>query len=299
MDRIESMQIFMKVAELGSFTGASEHLSLPKASVSNAIQQLENNLGTRLFHRTTRKVQLTQDGVTFFERCRDLLSDVDEVESMFRKDPSLVSGRIRVDMGAAIARNAVVPRLPEFLKKYPGVQVELSCSDRKVDLVREGFDCVIRVGNLADSGLIARPIGKFTIVNCASTAYLEKYGRPKKLEDLQNHFLVHYVQTWGGKPDGFEYYDGEKFRTLSMKSKITVNNVDSYTAACLAGLGIIQAPRVGKDEYLMKNKLEEILPKYKAEPMPVSIVYPHRRNVAKRVQVFMDWLESILKDYVE
>ncbi|UYL09670.1 LysR family transcriptional regulator [Bdellovibrio sp. SKB1291214] len=299
MDRIENMHIFMKVAELGSFTGASEHLSLPKATVSNAIQQLENNLGTRLFHRTTRKVQLTQDGMTFFERCRDLLSDVDEVENLFKKDASQVHGRIRIDMGAAMARNAVVPKLPQFLKMYPDVQIELSCSDRKVDLVREGFDCVIRVGNLADSGLIARPLGKFAIGNYASTEYLEKYGRPRKLEDLQNHYLVHYVQSWGGKPDGFEYFDGEKYRTLAMKSKITVNNVDSYTAACLAGLGIIQAPSVGKNDFLHKKKVEEILPKLRAEAMPVSIVYPHRRNVAKRVQVFMDWLESILKDYVE
>jgi DNA-binding transcriptional LysR family regulator len=299
MDRIENMQIFMKVAELGSFTGASEHLSLPKATVSNAVQQLENNLGARLFHRTTRKVQLTQDGMTFFERCRDLLADVDEVESMFRTDSSQVKGRIRVDMGAVMARNVVIPRLPEFLKKYPDIQIEMSCSDRRVDLVREGFDCVVRVGNLTDSGLIARPIGKFTITNYASSAYLEKYGRPRKLEDLQNHFLIHYVQTWGGKPDGFEYFDGEKYRTLPMKSKIAVNNVDSYTAACLAGLGIIQAPSTGKGDYVSKNKLEEILPKLRAEPMPVSIIYPHRRNVAKRVQVFMDWLETLLKDYVE
>ncbi|MBO9667437.1 MAG: LysR family transcriptional regulator [Bdellovibrio sp.] len=298
MDRIESMRIFMKVAELESFSRAGEILGLPKATISSGITQLESSLGARLLHRTTRKVQMTQDGETFYERCRDLLADVEEVEGLFQKSPSTVSGRIRVDMSVPMARGLIIPRLPEFLEKYPEIQIELSSTDRKVDLIREGFDCVVRVGTLADSGLIARPVGKLQIVNCASPAYLEKYGRPRKIEDLQKHYLIQYVQTLGTKPDGFEYFDGEKYRTVNMKSKITVNNVDAYTAACLAGLGIIQAPLVGARELLKSKKLEEVLPKMKVEPMQVSIVYPHRRNLAKRVQIFIEWVEKVLKDYV-
>lgn len=298
MDRLESMRIFVRVAELESFTKAAESLSLPKATISTTIQQLESFLGARLLHRTTRKVQMTQDGMNFFERCKDLLSDAEELESMFRASSS-VKGRLRVDMGVSLARNLVVPQLPGFLAQHPEIELELSCSDRKVDLIREGFDCVVRVGQLTDSGLIARNVGHLTLVNCASPDYIEKYGKPRSLEDLKDHVLVNYSPVLGAKPDGFEYFDGEKYRSVKMKSVITVNSTDAYTAACLAGLGIIQVPLTGTKHLLKEKKLIEVLPKFRAEPMPVSLVYPHRRNLAKRVQIFMDWMEELLKQYLE
>jgi len=298
VDRLESMRIFVRVAELESFTKAAESLSLPKATISTTIQQLESFLGARLLHRTTRKVQMTQDGMNFFERCKDLLSDAEELESMFRASSS-VKGRLRVDMGVSLARNLVVPQLPGFLAQHPEIELELSCSDRKVDLIREGFDCVVRVGQLTDSGLIARNVGHLTLVNCASPDYIEKYGKPRSLEDLKDHVLVNYSPVLGAKPDGFEYFDGEKYRSVKMKSVITVNSTDAYTAACLAGLGIIQVPLTGTKHLLKEKKLIEVLPKFRAEPMPVSLVYPHRRNLAKRVQIFMDWMEELLKQYLE
>ncbi len=298
MDRLESMRIFVRVAELESFTKAAESLSLPKATISTTIQQLESFLGARLLHRTTRKVQMTQDGMNFFERCKDLLSDAEELESMFRASSS-VKGRLRVDMGVSLARNLVVPQLPGFLAQHPEIELELSCSDRKVDLIREGFDCVVRVGQLTDSGLIARNVGHLTLVNCASPAYIEKYGKPRSLEELKDHVLVNYSPVLGAKPDGFEYFEGEKYRSVKMKSVITVNSTDAYTAACLAGLGIIQVPLTGTKHLLKEKKLIEVLPKFRAEPMPVSLVYPHRRNLAKRVQIFMDWMEELLKQYLE
>lgn len=139
----------------------------------------------------------------------------------------------------------------------------------------------------------------FTLVNGASPAYLERHGRPKKLEDLASHRLVHYVATLGAKPEGFEYFDGERYRTLRVDGAIIVDNADAYLAACLAGLGIIQAPLVGVREQLKKGRLVEVLPRQRAEPMPVSLVYPHRRNLARRVQAFMDWVEEQMRDYAE
>ncbi|KYG64294.1 transcriptional regulator [Bdellovibrio bacteriovorus] len=298
MDRIEAMKVYMRVSELSSFVKAAESLGMSKAHISNIIQQLEADTGTRLLHRTTRRVQMTQDGMTYYERCKDLLADIEELDALFKKDAGRLSGRIRVDMSTGIAKNLIVPRIPEFLKAHPGIEIELSSTDRRVDLVREGFDCVIRVGNLTDSGLIARPLGKFTVVNCVSPLYIKKHGRPKNLEDLSEHFLVHYVQTLGAKPDGFEYFDGEKFQIKKMRGQITVNNAENYLSACLAGLGIIQAPKAGLKEYLKNKSLIEILPTLKSEPMPVSLVYPHRRHVAKRVQVFMDWVSEIMRDYI-
>jgi DNA-binding transcriptional LysR family regulator len=297
MDRFEIMRVYIRVSELASFSKAAESLGLPKATVSTAVQQLEAQLGTRLLHRTTRQVQMTQDGQIYFERCKDLLSDVEELESLFKKDARNISGRLRVDMPQGIARNLVLPQLNEFLKKYPSIEVELSSTDRRVDLIAEGFDCVIRVGKLVDSGLIARNLGQLSIINCVSPGYIKEFGKPKSIADLANHYLVHYSTSLGAKPEGFEYFDGEAYTSVQMKGRITVNNSDAYNAACVAGFGIVQVPAIGMKTHLENKTIIEVLPELKAEAMPVSIIYPHRRNLSKRVQVFMDWIAEIMKYY--
>jgi DNA-binding transcriptional LysR family regulator len=152
MDRPQTLSVFVRVAEMESFTAAAKSLGVPKATASNAVQQLEARLGARLLHRTTRRVRLTQDGTVFYERCKDLLADVEEVETLFQKSGEALSGRIRVDMPSRIARFQVIPRLPTFLDQHPALQIELGSTDRVVDLVREGYDCVVRVGALAASG---------------------------------------------------------------------------------------------------------------------------------------------------
>lgn len=299
MDKFDSMRIFIRVAEMASFTKAAESLGMPKASVSTSVQTLESALGTRLLHRTTRKVQMSQDGLTFYERCKDLLAEVDDVETMFQKNAALIKGRIRVDMPVGFARDLVVPNLPGFLQEFPAIEIELSCTDRKVDVIREGFDCVLRVGLNTDSSLIARKLGSLTLVNCASNAYLKKHGVPKRLNDLTEHQFIHYVSTLGAKPDGFEYFDGEKYRTVKSAGRVIVNNADAYLSSCLAGLGIIQVPLVGAKAHLKAGTLIEVLPKFRAEPMPVSLLYPHRRQLARRVQWFMDWMEKLLLEYAQ
>lgn len=298
MDRVAAMRIFMRVAELQSFTQAADSLSLPKATVSTSVQQLEALVNVRLLHRTTRRVQLTPEGTSFYERCQDLLSDLDEVESMFRTDSAQLRGKIRVDMTVPMARHLIIPRLPEFLEAHPEVEIELSSTDRRVDLIREGMDCVIRVGKALEPGVMERELGQMTLVNCASPAYLAQYGTPHTLADLKGHFLIHYVQYLGARPEGFEYFDGEKYRELKLPSRMTVNNIDAYQAACLAGLGIIQCPVQGVRSHLENGTLVAILPELCAEPMPLKLVYPYRRRQAKRVRAFMDWLEPIVKGYL-
>lgn len=299
MDKIHAMQLFIRVAELESFSRAADTLGLPKGSVSRQIQALENQLGCRLLHRTTRRVQLTQDGMVYYERAKDLLSNLEELDSMFQSDPSSVSGRLRVDMPVAVARNVVIPRLPAFLQHYPGIELELSSSDRLVDVVREGFDCVVRVGHLKDSGLIARPLGKLTVINCASPDYLARFGYPESLDALDDHAVVHYATSLGVRPQGFEVVIDNTTRWVKTGGVLTVNSTETYHAACLAGLGIIQVPRVGVREALRSGKLIEILPQYRAEPMPVSLIYPHRRNLSRRVHLFMEWLTEVMKEYVD
>ncbi|GGD30059.1 MULTISPECIES: LysR family transcriptional regulator [Franconibacter] len=299
MDKIHAMQLFVRVAELESFSRAAETLGLPRGSVSRQIQALEATLGARLLHRTTRRVQLTQDGMVYYERARDLLANLDELDSLFLHDPASVSGRLRVDMPVAVAKNLVIPRLPAFLQHYPGIEVELSSSDRLVDVVREGFDCVVRVGQLKESGLVARPLGKLTMVNCASPDYLARFGYPQTLEDLATHALVHYAANLGTRPQGFEVWSDNETRWVKTGGVLTVNSTETYHAACVAGLGIIQVPRVGVKAALRSGTLVEILPQYRGAPMPVSLIYPHRRNLSRRVHLFMEWLSGVMKSYVD
>lgn len=294
--RLESVAIFVRVAELSSFTRTAESLGLPKATVSAAVRQLEEELGATLLYRTTRRVQLTHDGQAFHERARDLLSEAEEAASMFRATPEGVTGRIRVDMPVHMARRTVIPRLHEFLDAHPGVSVELSATDRMVDIVREGFDCVVRVGARADSGLIARPLGQSEVLNCASPGYLEQHGTPRRLEDLRRHRMVHYAPNLGGKPYGFEYPDGAGgWKTMQVRGGLTVNSTETYHAAALAGLGLIQAPRSGVEEDIAQGLLVEVLKRHRAEPMPVALVYPQRRNLARRVRLFMDWAADVIR----
>ena len=293
MDRLDHLRSFLRVAELGSFTAAAEQLGLPKASVSLAVQRLEAEVGVQLLHRTTRRVRLTADGAQFQQRARDLLDDMEDLQGMFRRDTQL-KGRLRVDMSSGLARQLVIPRLPGFLERHPGLEIELSGTDRRVDLVREGFDCVVRVGPLDDNTLVARPLGVMHIVNCASPAYLATHGVPRSLEDLSRHALVHYVGTLGQRSPGFEYHDGQAYRSVPMRGAITVNSGEAYSAAALAGLGIIQVPRLGARVALAAGTLVEILPECVAEAMPVTLLYAQRRHLPRRVAAFMDWLAALV-----
>lgn len=297
MDKIQAMQIFVRVAEMESFTRAAISLGLPKGSVSRQVQALENQLGTRMLHRTTRRVQLTQDGQVYYDRCREILSLLDDTDALFQGDPATLSGKLRVDMPVAMATLAVIPQLATFMQQYPGIELELSSSDRQVDVVREGFDCVVRVGTLHDSGLIARTLGQLRMVNCASADYLKRFGTPQTPEDLAQHAMIHYSQQLGSLPSGFEFYDGKQSRTIQTGGVMTVNSTETYRAACIAGLGIIQVPRVGVASLLQAKTLVEVLPGFTAQPMPVSLIYPHRRNLARRVHVFMEWLGQVVKAY--
>ena len=295
MNTLESMQVFVRVAEQASFTKAADGLGMLKATVSQAVQQLENSLGTRLLHRTTRKVQLTLDGQAYYDRCKELLGDFENVQAMFQRTGEAVRGRLRVDLPSRIARAYVIPRLPEFLKAHPQIEFELSTTDRLVDVVQEGFDCVLRIGTPRDPQVIARPLGELKFLNCASADYIRRRGTPKTLEDLAHHDLIHYVTTLGSKSDGFEYPEGEGFKLLPMKGPIVVNSSDAYHAACLAGLGIVQAPEIGMREDIARGEVVEILPQLQPAPMPASLLYAHRRNLPKRVRTFMDWVAEVLQ----
>lgn len=299
MSLLDQMHVFTRVAELNSFTQAATSLGMPKASVSTAVQQLEAKMGARLLQRTTRKVVLTHDGQAFYERCKDALADMDELQTMFQTQASnALKGRVRLDMTTLIARNAVLPRLGELLALHPLLDIEISSTERRVDVIREGFDCVVRAGRVTDPGLIARPVGQLRMVNCASPHYLAQYGTPHSVADLAQHRLVHYAATLGAKSSGFEYVRDGQDLAIPMAGQVTVNNAEAYQIACLAGLGIVQAPLVGVRELLAQGQLIEVLPQDQARALPLSLVYAHRRNLSVRVRVVMDWLSGVIREHI-
>ena len=299
MDKIYAMQIFVCVAEHQSFTRAAESLDLPKATVSRYIQALENRLGTRLLQRTTRYVQLTPDGSLYCERARELLANMHELDGMFQRIPVSISGKLRVDIPGPLAQNLVIPKLREFLQLYPGIELELSSTDRVIDVIREGFDCVVYIGPLKQAGLIERQIGKLTVVNCASADYLARFGHPQIPDDLTTHAVIHYAVNIGDPAQGLQIVTDNQARWIKTGSVLTVNNPETYRAACLTGMGIIQVPYADVKELLQQGSLVEVLPQYRAEKRCVSLLSPHRRELSHRVYLFMTWLTALLKNYVD
>ncbi|OXC74110.1 Transcriptional regulator [Caballeronia sordidicola] len=213
MQNLDALLIFARVAEITSFTRAAESLGIQKGRVSTVIRRLELDMGVTLLHRTTRSVKLTEDGRAFYSRARDLLAEVEELQSMFASNGAPLRGRLRVDMPTELAQSVVVPALPQLMAAHPELELELSSTDRRVDLVQEGFDCVIRLGPIVDETLIARPLGKLRMINAASPSYLEQYGTPHTLDDLQSqgHQMVYYTRTLGAKPVGWEYPDSDGY----------------------------------------------------------------------------------------
>jgi len=295
MNKLELLRTFVRVSELSSFTLAGESLGLPRSTVSEQIRALENLLGTRLLNRTTRRVQATQDGLHLYERSKDLLSRMDEIEGLFHRETAALSGRLRVDLPTLMARRIVLPNLPKFMARHPGVALEISCTDRQVDLLREGFDCVLRIGTLSDLDLIARPLGSLAQINCASPGYLQRHGTPTCLADLHRHQLIHYVRNLGSRSAGFEYLQSGTLQVQPMAGAITVNSTEAYESACLAGLGLIQAPAAGLQGYLERGELVALLADFAAPPLPVSLLYARQQHVPNRLRAFMDWLAALLE----
>ncbi|ACC73742.1 LysR family transcriptional regulator [Paraburkholderia phymatum] len=293
MDRLQAMQVFTRVVDTNSFTRAAETLDLPRASVTTIIQNLEAFLGTRLLHRTTRRLSLTPDGAAYYERCVRILADVEETEASFQSGNKKPNGKLRIDMPGSIGRLLVIPALCEFHTKYPDIDLQLGLSDRPVDLLQEGVDCVVRVGALQDSSLVARRIGLFEGVTCAAPAYFERAGIPQTLDDLEQHKAVNYFSSRTGRVMDWSFLVEGKEIEVKMKSVVSVNDADAYVTCGLEGFGLIQPPLFMVLPHLRSGQLVEVLPDLKPLPMPISAVYPHSRHLSSKVRVFVDWIAEI------
>lgn len=294
MDRIDLFRIFCRVVDCASFTRAADQLGLPRSSVSLAVRDLEGRLGTRLLHRTTRKIAPTQDGLLFYERSLSVIAQLEDAEGMFRQDAQALTGRVHVDMPGRIGRLIVAPALPEFLDMHPGVDIILGVSDRAANLIEDALDCVLRVGPLVDSSLVARPVGHIAFINVASPAYLARHGIPQAPADLDGHHMVLFASPTTARVEPFEWLEGGKLRSRRVKGRVTVNSAEAAIAACVAGLGLLQIPAYDVRAELAAGTLTEVLPAYPAEPMPVHLLFPRRRDRPRRVLAFADWMEGLL-----
>lgn len=267
---------------------------MPRSSVSAAVHELESRIGVRLLNRTTRQVVTTDDGAAFYERCIRLVADVDEAESLFRQIDG-VSGKLRVDVPGRIGRLIIAPALPDFFAQFPNVELVLGVTDRAVNIIEENIDCVLRVGQLRDSGLIARTIGSLPLINVASPRYLAKYGIPQTPDDLARHCAVRFASPVTGRVEEWEWRSDDVVKTAALGGSLTVNNAEAYIAAAIAGLGLIQIPAYDVQHQLADGELVEVLGAFRADPMPMTLLYPQRRHFSRRLQVFANWLIGLLK----
>lgn len=295
MDRIDLFRVFSRVVECASYTRAADMLGMPRSSVSAAVVELEARVGVRLLHRTTRKVAPTVDGQAFYARCLRVIEDVEEAEALFRQSSRGPSGKLRVDVPGRVGRLIIAPALPGFLALYPEIDIDFGVTDRAINLIEDSVDCVLRVGPLRDSTLIARSIGELPLINVASPAYLAQYGTPKSPRDLARHFAVNYASPSTGRVEPWEWTEKGEVKTAPMKGRVAVNSAEAYIACCLAGLGLIQIPAYDVKQHINAGELVEVMPKHCAAPMPMTLLYPHRQHLSRRLRVFADWLEALLR----
>lgn len=294
MDQVKAMKVFVRIYERSSFTLAADDLNLPRATLTHTLNQFEAWLGTRLLERSTRRVRPTLDGEAYYQRCVQLLAELEEAELAFRSVAP--KGRLRVDLHGTLAKYFVVPALPQFMARYPDIELSISEADRFVDLIAEGVDCVLRAGTLGDSALIGRRVANLRQVTCASPAYLRKYGEPKSVAELSEHRAVNYVSRTTAKLFPFEFMVDGQLQEVSIDGALSVFGAEIYSASAVAGLGIIQCPHYRMAELIEQGVMREILRETPPPLMPVSVLYPQNRHMSPRVRVFVDWLAEIFEN---
>lgn len=290
------MRTFALVAKLGSFTKAANALQLPNASVSTLVAQLESHLQIKLLARTTRRLSLTDDGAAYLERVQRLLTDVDELETQLRGANTSPRGRLRVDVPAAAGRHVIAAALPQFFARHPNISIDIGSSDRPVDLVMEGVDCVIRGGTVHDESLVARKLGAFKVITCAAPSYLLQHGTPLTIEDVQTqHTAVNFFSAKTGKVFALDFEDAQGNNTaLQLAHRVAANDADTHAALACAGLGLAQLPLTGYVKNLLQEgSLRQVMPDFSAGELPLFGMHPRTRHLSARLRAFVDWVVAL------
>ncbi|MGK3990249.1 LysR family transcriptional regulator [Sorangium sp. So ce136] len=292
MDKFAAMQAFVRVVEGGTFTRAADSLGLPKTTVTRLIQQLEDQLRTRLLHRTTRRVTVTPEGVAYYERALRMLAELEELESSMDHARMNPRGRLRVDVPGALGRRFLIPALPDFHARHPDIQIDLGVTDRVVDVIGDNIDCVIRGGRVLDESLVARRIGEFVYMSCATPGYVARCGAPEHPLELARdpHTVVSYFSPITGRLIPFVLRRGAERVEVQGRCIVSMNDSCAYLDAGLAGLGAMIAPAFLARPHLDRGELVPLLEDWTPDPKPIHVVYPRSKTPSARLRVFVDWV---------
>jgi LysR family transcriptional regulator, regulator for bpeEF and oprC len=293
--RVSGVEEFVRVAELKSFVRAAESMGLSTSGVARAVRLLEKRIGVRLLNRTTRRVSLTDDGANFYLRCKQLLMDFEEAESELSSGQVQPQGLLRVDVPIAYGRLVILPHLGEFMKAYPAVQLDFRLNDRYVDIIDEGIDVAVRVGNLPDSRLIARRIGSMDMGTFASPDYLKRHGTPLHPNDLTKHNVLGFVFPTGQLLK-LKFERDRELIEVEPKGSAIFNNSEALMDAAVQGLGIIQIPHFHTTVAVRNHQLIPILFDWDASGHPIQLVYPQNRHLSSKVKVFIEFFQRLLQE---
>ncbi len=296
MDQLQAMRVFKRVAERGSFGQAADELDISRAAASGHVAALEKHLGVRLLNRTTRRVSLTAEGAEYLRRCRRILDEIEDAEETLRGARSRPQGLLRVDVPVAFGRYLLLPALPEFTRRYPAIDLDIRLNDRVVDLVAERVDVALRVGNLQQSGLVARRVAQINVVACASPTYLADHGEPKTPDDLRQHRLLATTPAGGGTPD-WSFPAPYTSRRLKLHFAMLFNAAEAPVIAAAAGLGITRTVDLLVADYVARGELKLILNDFVVPGPPMSLVYPSAGHQSPKVRVFSDFAADIMRRY--
>lgn len=293
MDRFQEMTVFTAVVEAGSFVGAADALGISKAVVSRLVAELEARLGVRLLHRTTRKLSLTEEGRTFHARCKSVLADVEEAEAEITARSGQARGLVKINVPVTFGVMHLAPLWGDFMAKNPQVSLDVTLSDRFVDLVEEGYDLAVRIGRLGNSSLISRQLSSTRMVVCASPRYLKAQGEPAHPADLAQHAVLAY--SLASKGDLWEFTGPQGPVTARVQPRLRTNSGDTCVQAALHHQGIILQPTFIVQEHLKSGALREVLPDYRSHELGIHAVYPSRQHVAPKIRVLIDYLQRALR----
>lgn len=295
LDRIEAMRAFCRIVEFGSFIRAADSLNIASTTISGQIQALERLLAVKLLHRSTRKVYPTNEGLAYYQRARQAVDDIDDLEASISMSRSVVRGRVVVEMPSPVGINLVIPALRDFTDKYPEIHLDIGCSERVVGLMQEGVDCAIRGGEVADQDLIARSVGQMHFCLCASPAYLSTHSLITHPSQLATHRHLGFQFPGTGKRFVASLHKNRENQLIDYPPHIFFNNGSAVTAGAVAGLGIAALPRAEVQHLFASDVLVEILPDWDMASMPMSVVYPQTHQLSTRVQVFVKWIAKLFE----
>jgi len=297
MDQLQAMRVFARVAEHGSFARAATTLDLSRAMASSYVAQLEKHLGTRLLHRTTRKVSVSPQGAIYLEHCRRILAEIEAADDQLRLARDRPQGKLRVDVPVAFGRYLLLPAIPQFTKRYPEISLEVRFNDHYVDLQGEGVDVAVRVGKVRSPDLIARRVSTSRVVTCAAPKYLARAGIPREPDELRKHRLIGFLRREAVRPSEWQFRQGNGTQSIRLPMALSFNTVEALSISALEGEGIVQQLDLLVGGYVTEGRLVELLREYSCEGPPLSVVYPRATQHLAKVRVFAEFAADLMRNY--